>query len=467
MSGDDRAFSAPGKALLAGGYLVLEPTYNSYVTALSSRMHAIVKHGEASTTISSITIKSPQFQLGEWRYEIDNEDLVKLPTEVKQRVNPFLEATVFTVLSYLLPEKKFNLEITIFSDPGYHSQHETVTQKSANGAKEFLYHAKPINDVPKTGLGSSAGLVAVVTTALISAFSNESVSDLRNIIHSCSQIAHCYAQKKIGSGFDVAAAVYGSIKYRRFDPSLIDGLFQHEFFNSQTDVAMKQSYSHALAKLVESKWDFTSTRCALPPGIRLLMGDIKGGSETPKLVSRVLQWKKANPLQSSQLYESLNQANLDFVDALASLHDFHLKSPDAYRECVAQLKTSTAASVAPAHPNLCLASNMAPFAGLIDAIKRIRLNLRNLTAYSGAEIEPQSQTTLLDNCSELCGCLGGMVPGAGGYDAICLLVIEDEIENLILKTKNDPKFESVAWLNLHEEDDGIVEEKIDDYNGLL
>ena len=186
MNNSARAFTAPGKAFLAGGYLVLEPMYNAYVTALSSRMHAIVKNSDSSELLSStITISSPQFQMGEWKYIIDNSDLVKIPTEVNQRKNPFLEATVFTVLSYVQPKERFNLEITIFSDPGYHSQDDTTTRFSDNKTKKFLYHSKQINIVAKTGLGSSAGLVAVVTTALISAFKDGSISDLQNIIHNC------------------------------------------------------------------------------------------------------------------------------------------------------------------------------------------------------------------------------------------------------------------------------------------
>lgn len=55
----------------------------------------------------------------------------------------------------------------------------------------------------------------------------------------------------------------------------------------------------------------------------------------------------------------------------------------------------------------------------------------------------------------------------GGYDAICLLVIEDSINEFVDSTKQDNKFENVAWLNLHEEDDGIVEEQVNDYSGLL
>jgi phosphomevalonate kinase len=44
-------------------------------------------------------------------------------------------------------------------------------------------------------------------------------------------------------------------------------------------------------------------------------------------------------------------------------------------------------------------------------------------------IEPEQQTQLLDACTAIDGVIGGVVPGAGGYDAIALLV-EDKDEVL-------------------------------------
>lgn len=63
------AFSAPGKALLAGGYLVLDPTYSAYVVALSARMHAVIQ-GTASNA-TTITVNSPQFAEGTWEFSAE------------------------------------------------------------------------------------------------------------------------------------------------------------------------------------------------------------------------------------------------------------------------------------------------------------------------------------------------------------------------------------------------------------
>jgi len=42
-----------------------------------------------------------------------------------------------------------------------------------------------------------------------------------DLVHAIAQSAHCIAQGKIGSGFDVSAAVYGSQCYVRFSPEIL------------------------------------------------------------------------------------------------------------------------------------------------------------------------------------------------------------------------------------------------------
>jgi phosphomevalonate kinase len=44
------------------------------------------------------------------------------------------------------------------------------------------------------------------------------------LLHNLSQYVHSLAQGKVGSGFDVSAAIYGTHVYRRFSPSCLDGL---------------------------------------------------------------------------------------------------------------------------------------------------------------------------------------------------------------------------------------------------
>lgn len=64
------AVSAPGKVLLAGGYLVLDRAYTGLVFGLSARIHVIVQDIGTSSGVqlSEIVVQSPQFREAQWRY---------------------------------------------------------------------------------------------------------------------------------------------------------------------------------------------------------------------------------------------------------------------------------------------------------------------------------------------------------------------------------------------------------------
>lgn len=449
-----RAYSAPGKALVAGGYLVLDRAYDSYVVALSSRMHAVVKKdddgaGEEETVVS---VKSPQFLDGEWVYLFKDG----VCTEQNGKVNPFAQSTVSTVLAYINPNQHSKIQITVFSDSGYHSQENTTTRSS--GSKQYSYHSQKITDVPKTGLGSSAGLVTVLTTALYSCYSPD--LDLKSkqqlqIIHNLAQIAHCQAQGKVGSGFDIAAATFGSIVYKRFDPSLINNL------KPANEITPLENHKQLVKLVNETKWGIRNDKVALPNGIRLIMGDIKGGSNTPKLVSKVLKWRSEDP-ESSKIYNELDKSNMKYVESLDKINKLCDTNPYEYEKLLDFVKTHNSIQVMESDEE-----KLQFFKQIIKATSIVRSNFRKITIKSGAEIEPEPQTRLLDECNKINGVISGVVPGAGGYDAISLLVEERSVDNLIQSTKNNKLFQNVTWMDLHEEADGIQEEQLGDYIELL
>lgn len=433
-----RVFSAPSKAMVAGGYLVLDPNYRSFVTALSCRMHARIETLNLNNsldhngTLSYISVSSPQFG-GKWIFTIDADLNIQETTGCR---NPFLEAAIRCIIGFCRPASFFSYQITLFSDPGYHTQEGALPRVSSTGKRSFLYHEKPIEKVPKTGMGLSAGLVTVITASLLTTMLDQSLEDLRDTIHKVAQIAHCDAQGKIGSGFDVATAVYGSIVYRRYKPEVISSLLGR---------TVSEEFVHDIRATVESDWDFVNTPCSLPPGIKLLMGDVKSGSETPKLVSKVLAWRKEDP-HSAEVYAELDSANESFMRELSLLDQAFKADPSQYWDSLSQ-------SDAILEP-------------LKFTISAIRSGLQKLTAKSGADVEPAEQTKLLNRCALLPGCLGGVVPGAGGYDAICIFVRESEIESFKEKSFSLADFDGVSWLDLAEESRGLVEEVAAEYGGL-
>ncbi|KAH3686207.1 hypothetical protein WICPIJ_002818 [Wickerhamomyces pijperi] len=450
-----KAFSAPGKALIAGGYLVLDKQFASYVVALSSRMHAVVEgaHTAPEESNTVITVKSPQFLEGEWSFVFDHSSETFTVSEVLGRKNPFVEYSILTMLKFINPQFASKIDITIFSDSGYHSQENVTVKKSQS--KQFAYHTAKITDVPKTGLGSSAGLVTVLTTALYSFYiSSADVTEKQHLesIHKLAQVAHCQAQGKVGSGFDVAAATFGSIVYRRFDPSLI---------NELKSGVNKSEDSQQIQDLVKQDWNIRNDRVALPSGIRLIMGDVKGGSNTPKLVQKVLKWRAEDP-ESSEIYSDLNTNNMKLVDSLSEITKAEQDDHFSYAESLKQIGNLNTYEILKSTN-----ASIKPFQDLIKATLEIRKNLQIITQRSGAEIEPPQQTQLLDRCNEIKGVLSSVVPGAGGHDAISLLIEANALENLVQAKKEDTIFDKVEWLDLTEQEYGIIIENVDSYKEFL
>lgn len=59
--------SAPGKVLIAGGYLVLDPKYSGVVVSASSRFYTVIRE---STQGSVVKVRSPQFVGAEWEARV-------------------------------------------------------------------------------------------------------------------------------------------------------------------------------------------------------------------------------------------------------------------------------------------------------------------------------------------------------------------------------------------------------------
>lgn len=107
------------------------------------------------------------------------------------------------------------------------------TISSLSRIPPFSSQGVQLADVHKTGLGSSAALITSLVTSLLLRVSVIAPSDFaegpsrgRNLAHNLAQFVHCLAQGKVGSGFDVSAAVFGSQLYTRFDPARLQPLME-------------------------------------------------------------------------------------------------------------------------------------------------------------------------------------------------------------------------------------------------
>ena len=306
--------------------------------------------------------------------------------------NPFVETTLGYALTYIssvLSSHRIKpTTVTILADNDYYSQ-PSSTSETTNTKFQFSDFGVRLQDAHKTGLGSSAALVTAFTGALLSHYLPASLFTLdseegRAKLHNLAQAAHCAAQGKVGSGFDVAAAVYGTCVYRRFSPSILSHLGEPG----------SAGFSKRVRRIVENtdpdqKWDTEISKggVTIPKGMSLVMCDVDCGSQTVSMVKKVLEWRKKDAAGSKTLWDALQQSN----DTLAS----------------------TLSSGTPAQ--------------LEAAFSSIREKIRDMGERSGVPIEPREQTELLDALTAgVDGVAGGVVPGAGGYDAISLLVKDDK-----------------------------------------
>lgn len=300
-------------------------------------------------------------------------------------------------MSTISDAKIHSASITILADTDYYSHGGSSKSESSLTARRFLNFNVPLSEAHKTGLGSSAALVTAFVAAVLAHYLPPGLISLttdtgRAYLHNLAQAAHCAAQGKVGSGFDIAAAVYGSCLYRRFSPSILEGF---------GDVGSEE-FSSYLKSVVEDqnspkRWDLQIDRslAVIPNGLRLVMCDVDCGSETVGMVRKVLTWRKDNPQEAMLLWGNLQKGNDELAEELKGLAQGTRKPSNDYENLSRVLLT-------------------------------IRSLIRELSTKTGVPIEPKVQTDLLDTCCQLPGVVGGVVPGAGGFDAIALLVEDRE-----------------------------------------
>lgn len=311
--------------------------------------------------------------------------------------NPFIENALNYALSYIEQVSHTNsaqpLSITLLADNGFYAN-SSLAQNDFTKSKTRLrsYHTS-LGNISKTGLGSSAALTtALISSLLISQLEHMQDIDVhREKIHRLAQAAHFAAQGGVGSGFDVAAAVHGSCIYRRFSPSTLQiiGSPVSDFFSDRL---------YTTVEGLDPGWAWDgqcgNTGMSLPPGVRFVLCDINSGSHTPSMLRKAVQWWGANEESALLLRNSLDAANRKLYLELRRLQPFDPSPVDLQN----------------------------PYSGVRAAIEGVRHHLRALGKAADLPIEPKIQTALLDAVSTVPGVIGGVVPGAGGYDAVVLLV---------------------------------------------
>ncbi|KAI8618202.1 Phosphomevalonate kinase [Chytriomyces sp. MP71] len=435
MTSDEHStcVSAPGKVLVCGGYLVLDPQYSGLVIGTDSRFFSTVSARiDSQQPPRRILVRSPQFDDGKWEFDLDERFGVNPASRKDGKPaarNKFVEYALqlcFSVISASSSnfDVRFGswMEIVIVGHNDFYSQRPQleklglpITTASLRSLKPFCPTLTTIGDVHKTGLGSSAAMITSLVAALLSHFGVNTSTKDDAFIHNMAQFVHCLAQGKVGSGFDVSSAIYGSHLYKRFDPDIIASLMSR----CEEVGVYKVSADEILKVVKETKWDSEVTPMKLPPRVRLMLADVDAGSSTPKLVGGVLGWRKANPIEAEKLWGKLDAENMRVAKVLMNLSQIANLNGKEYEDAVGLCgRTVSSSWIGSENRAVKL------FGEAASSFLNVRHHLRTMSALANVPIEPPSQTRLLNSIAALPGIIMTGVPGAGGFDAIFVLVID-------------------------------------------
>ncbi|CAI5711711.1 unnamed protein product [Hyaloperonospora brassicae] len=448
--------SAPGKVLLAGGYVVLQEQYTGIVLSTTARFYAQVEAQgiEPDTAVGTasgdwrplfpLTVESDQFKqrIDGWIEEKrDDGRSLRFQLRKSSHRNVYIEDTVLCAVNGTaglsefksadtfrkLVKTKKRVHVRLWGDNDFYSQVQRLQDAKQPLCRDSLkaldaFLPPTMEDrggefvALKTGMGSSAALVTSLVAALVTFFVpaisvEERQRDLE-LVHNLAQLSHCYVQRKIGSGFDVSAACFGSQSYTRFPVSVLDT------FTSENAIEPERI---ALCITDHALWN-TSDRVKpvrLPSTFHMMMGDVSSGSATVSMVRQVLKWQKDHPEHAARVMDAIHSHTMDVERGFAEICDLETSfTVRDWKEMAAVSRNQW--SMKDADVGAALTRVSVAYAGL-------RQLMREMGISAGVAIEPPEQTAILDATLAIPGVLLAGVPGAGGYDAICVLVLHESV----------------------------------------
>lgn len=383
--------SAPGKILWLGGYSILEKGNLGYVTTVNKRVFVELEKRLDET----IVLEIPQYKiktLGKFR---ENKIFFdeKLSEEKKEFLK-FVKTALEITLSYLLFKKKKKIGFRI----------KTLSDKAFGLGKG------------KTGLGASAAVTVATVGAIFSAF-NLSIKKNLNLITKISHFSHFLAQGKVGSGFDISAAVFGTHIYSRFSSEIISDL-THE------------TKIEKLAKIFEKEWDFKVERLNWPKTFFVVFGNfIDKFTKTSEIVKKVLEFKERDKEKYFNLIKKLNEANLKAINALKKINIFYGKSENKYRNALSEFK---------------------------EGFEEGRILTKKLGELSSVPIESDEFSELIEETKRK-GAFLAKLPGAGGEDSICVICLNKKDQIKVENFLKNYKKKKIQIINIKITNEGLKE----------
>jgi phosphomevalonate kinase len=272
---------SPGKLLISGEWGVLESGNHALVAAVNKFVSvAITENSEKVIKINSANLDN------DW-WRLEHKNAYSIDKSAKQNVRDYYTLGVNTINLFFKLFPTSNPSISIYSS----SEDVSINFEGKNY---------------KLGLGSSAAYAVALTKALVSYF-EKSLSAIQ--IFKLAILAHYFTFGKVGSGFDVAVAVYGGfIDYQTFDKEFILNMTGNEI-----------SQIPDIGKLISIEWPGLLIRKLSIKRIpKLLVGWTGQAASTSALVKMVYKWKEKSPLDYEQIISKIGGISKQAIDALES-----------------------------------------------------------------------------------------------------------------------------------------------------
>jgi phosphomevalonate kinase len=159
----------------------------------------------------------------------------------------------------------------------------------------------------------------------------------------------------------------------------------------------------------------------LPGVLQVMLADVSGGSESPSMAKKVLAWRKEQQSAAAQSvphWDDLVKINSSIVQLLQQVRDVSVSEEDKQT-----LIRSTADSW---EANADSSSVGHLLFQIHQAFQESRRHLKAMGDAASVPIEPDQQSSLADATLALPGVVACLVPGAGGYDALACVYINDD-----------------------------------------
>src|SRR3989344_1604417 len=356
--------SAPGKVLWLGGYSVLEKGNLSYVTAMDGRVFCLAR----PLAGKGIKLKSAQFGINLEGIVQGRAIKLKAASKQSRESGRFLIAAANNCLKYLSAKKIRNggFALSVANDAAF--------------------------DTPlrKTGLGSSAAATVAVVTAILGSAGVDVLGGRGRIaVHNLSQLSHSQAQGKVGSGFDVAAAVFGPIEYSRYSPEMV--------------VRALAATGKKFAALMEGTWDYQIFPLGMPQMFVPLLAYTGTSASTSEFVVKISKFKEKKRKAYAGLLSEINES---VKAACLALEELRALEAEIGREEFA----------------VAARRGEGAFERFRHSMQDARLLTKKLGELAGAEIEGKAHTALIQESMQH-GAYVCRLPGAGGGDSIAAICL--------------------------------------------